>query len=970
MRVTKLLALVMIYLVISLIFLSAFVFATIYKAEAYGQDEAPGTIRADDALNIRTESVRPCTVSADFTNNSYEAMSCGSGTPVVCSYTYSFTNATGMMSAVVKEDDSGLTENLEVYVDNLAPRISSLACTSLGTKARANYAVNDEGNEYYLNKCSGIEKVELYLDNQLVNTTNHSVGECSVSDMITGAIPNYIGKVNTSIRVYDYVGLIANKTGNPVFIDSVPPIISSSANVYKAGTKEAITKVSTTSSKVMLVDIQVVVEDNALTLTNSVYGNFSELDKTKSTDQSNIGAACIRKGWEQTYNCTFKNIKLSPNTSNPGIIITATDQVGNTVQQSMGLSFTVVNEAGTVTRLGPVEDKCYQEKCYLSSGVNEITAHISTSSSFNDSDIRIQGVQAECKYNTTQSAWICKADVSGAKGVLSLEGFDDLGNAIQAESELEIILDPTPPKRIGEINVSPICPVSGESLKIEINITEAQSPEVIIKAVTLSISDDNETSARCAETETSGLWECVLTISNLKNKGINTNLNVIVEDFAGNQLIEKVAVSICIEVDEVPDLIEEIKTIGKLPKIDRRVASKITVKVPIGLEIVKKYNDVEILDRSSVDCSDTKGRAGNAYMINDDSLKPILVIPLKYNKEWDEDNKAKINCTQEFTIKHGNKIYRGDEEEYISAELEVYNQALGMPSETVQKEMDQIKKDLRDIEKSIEKRDKILKYVKTICNLQEKVTQINRGLQLAKQAAYLILAGVAALPFPGAYNTANRIWKGINSLFSFYDTNIARAIFPEGYITGFKGGSKEEIIGSALKLLCALYTCKTYDIGFWASIGVEAFSMKAWSEKEKKEEVKEVEKEVWELPSGQLVDVPIKNPLISVDVSPASSPSKLEKPTLHIFTYDVKQSIRKGFYALENEILYDGVIRNNWIVNPYKNADVDGLCLPAKQFNDRKERQIKCMHLACLIKATENGLPLEGCYSKLELDEC
>ncbi len=89
-----------------------------------------------------------------------------------------------------------------------------------------------------------------------------------------------------------------------------------------------------------------------------------------------------------------------------------------------------------------------------------------------------------------------------------------------------------------------------------------------------------------------------------------------------------------------------------------------------------------------------------------------------------------------------------------------------------------------------------------------------------------------------------------------------------------------------------------------------------------------------------------------------------------IIPINVKTEIRAAFYAQENEILFDGVTRNDWIVNPYKSQSVDNLCLPANIFNYKKERQIKCMYYDCLEEASSQGLSLEMCKSKLELDTC
>ncbi|MBW3001260.1 hypothetical protein KY341_05260, partial [Candidatus Woesearchaeota archaeon] len=806
MRSSKLIALLMIYLVISLTFFSSLVFASIFKAEAYGDtDKVPGITRSDDTLVINTRSTMKCSVKADFTNNTYESMTCiQPATAWECTYTHPITNVTGKVSATVKEDVSQSEKNVEAYVDNLGPKISSFTPTSLKNKVKASYAITDQANQYFLNKCSGIEKVELILNRQVINTTNHLVGQCSVSGFLIGTIPNFIGKVNASLKAYDYVGLVANTSESQVFIDTVPPKISSSAQVYQAGTKEVVSKISTNSSRVIDVDVEVVVEEDTMSVSAS--GNFSELDKTRSKDQSGVSADCLRQGWNNTHICTFKNIKLSPASSSTRCTVKATDQMDNSANQSLVLSFTVVNDAGSVTRLGPALDKCYQDTCYLKSGANEITAEISTSSSFNESKVRIEDTQAACTYNQT---WVCTADVSSFSGKLNLEGFDDLGNHLTAESDLIIVIDSTPPNILGEINTTPECPTSTETLYITFNVTEAQSLGVTASAYTLGISSDNESKASCVQIGTSNNWACTLSISNLKAQEINTNLNLVVEDFAGNQLIKSVPVSICVELAQVPVLIDKIITKGKLPKIDRRTASRITVKTPLSLEIIKKNKDVEITQTTIVDCSDTPGMAGQAYMMNDEDLKPILIIPLKYDEEWDEDDKVKVNCTQEFMIKHGNKIYTLPEEEHITAELEVFNQPLGTLNESYQKKVDEIKKQIIRLDKQIDKYAKVYTYLGTLCNLAEGIAKVNQVLQSLKSALWGLCVALEPL------GIGEVIWNTVNPFLSGIENFVDSFTWPQGWVP--TGGNT---VGLLLKGTCAIYTCKLYDFNTYVDIGV------------------------------------------------------------------------------------------------------------------------------------------------------
>ena len=935
MRVKKLLALLMIYLIISLVFSSAIVLGTIYQAEIYGQDEVPGSIRPDDNLVVRSYSTMPCSVKAFFTNNTYEQMSCASlGSTNDCSYTSPVTNITGKVTATIKESGSDSTREAEAYVDNTPPSINSFTTTSLGNKIRATYNIIDKANPSYPEKCSGIKKVELYLNNQLVNTTNHSIGECSVNSEVTGTIPDYDGWVNTSIIVYDYMGFSDNRTGSKLIIDTVKPIIKSTVEVLKKGTEEEVKLVSTNSTIVREVDVRIRAEDKSIPSTNSVFGDFTEFDKTRSADQSNKPGTCKRTGWTGNYTCTFSGVKLSPSTltpvfsvritdtagnianttlsasfsahkgpsissaeayvagthqliqkistqsnkarkadiivritdkarvtevkgdltelsrtgnslsdltascsenydsgsetyeynctfrgisfnpatPNPKIIIRASDEVGGVSEEEISMSFAVINDPGRVARLGPEPQRCTQENCYVKAGINNITAEISTTSSYNDSNIYIQGTKADCKESTI-GVWVCQANTEFKPGDTSirLTGTDDLGNPITGETS--VVVDDKPPKIIEEegISIAPLCPTMNEPARITINITEEKSPSVIIRADTTRISEDNESSAPCTRAGNTNKWECSLSINNIKDQEINTELELIIEDLAGNQAKKSIPISICVEVDEAPDLIKEIKTRGTLPRIDRRTASIITIKVMIPLKIILKDSEAQILEKSMVDCSDTPGINGQAHLVNDESLKPILIIPLKHDSEWDEDDKVRVNCTQEFKMKRKNKVYALLEEERITTEIEVYNQPLGSLSSNYEKKVREVKKEITRLNKKIKKYEKIHEYLGSICNTAETIGRINRVIQSIKSALWGVCLALNAI----APSLGDSIWTPIHTALSGFHNLVETSIWPSGWVP--QGGNT---LGLVVKGTCALYTCKFYDFNTLIDIGM------------------------------------------------------------------------------------------------------------------------------------------------------
>ncbi|MFH0870860.1 MAG: hypothetical protein V1866_07465 [archaeon] len=784
----------MIYLILSLTFVTSLAFAEIYSVDVYGRDNIPGTVRSGDSLTVKSTSIMPASVQIPG-NDSFIAMTCGTGIPITCSFTKAVPNMTGKIDVKVKESGSDITNQASAYVDNLAPSISSFTTSSLGWGVIANYNLKDQANEFYTENCSGIKKVELLLDGKIVNTTSYPMGKCDILGSLTGTIANFEGTVNTSINVYDYLDQKTNRTGTMVAFESIPPRIATTAKVYKAGTDVQITKYSNASAKVIKVDVKVTITDSAM-LAGNVVANLTELDRTtpltiltaSSCDEDPITAG--------NFICVFSDVNFKPAKSNPKIRVTAKDSSGNVASQDITFSFTMVSSAGTVKSIGPSSERCFENKCYLKRGENDLIAQIDTSSSFNSSDVLIGGVQAIC---LPEAGWSCNAKVMVTTSAIKLEGYDDIGNPIQGIAS-GIIIDSTVPEKVTEFNVTPPCPISSESLRISVDVID-NSPALKIKAATGAISSSNMTEAPCTKNEFDQ-WSCVLSIGGLKNQQINTPLRMIVEDLAGNQLVQNVPVSICVSSAAAPRLIKEIKVIGTLPRIDKKVASKINIKAPISLEIVPA-GSIYILERSTIDCSGTPG-ANEPYMINDDGLKPILIIPLSYDEDWDTDNKVHVNCTQEFMLRSGNVIYTTSEVENISFDLTAFNQGLGTLDASYAKKLKTLKTRTRALDDEIEKYQKTWSWLGTGCKFAEGASKANSIVQAWRSALW----GVSVALYSSGIGTsaAEAVWKLANVAGNKVHGTVEKYLWPAGWLP-----SNGNFIGLAVKWTCSIYTCKLYD---------------------------------------------------------------------------------------------------------------------------------------------------------------
>lgn len=569
---SKGLALLMIYLMISLTISSAAVFGMIYESQAYGQaDKIPGVTRQTDTVIFNAIASYPLSITGYFSNNAPVAMNCKGTEPNLnCSYSVPVSGIVGVVGGTMAEMSPGTdSATAAAYPDFFPPSINNVVVTSIGSAVRASFSIVDPSSPSYPDQCSGFKKVELLINNRVVNNMSYPIGVCSVNDEMTGSIDNYVGQVNTSIRVTDYVGLITTfNSGTKVSISTKKPVIKPTVKVYSPGTNTEVRAVATESNVVRPVDVSVEIESADIPSTGGVFGDFTSFDKTGSVDQSNAGASCdvsetagsftcrfssirlspaelqpsfqvratdsignyanatLRASFSQhtgasittakvykpgttdaitvistnasarertvdiavivtdsvtvfsangnfeeinrnlgvgqgdvntdcyqnesaegattnTYICLFQGLRFNPATTNPKINISVSDELGKQTSKQISLSFITVNSAGTVTRLGPEPTHCISQMCYVKLTGNNITADINTQSTYLDSNININGVPATC---TKESRWVCQAYLSFGLNdrTITLQGTDDLGNFITYINS-NITVDPAAP---------------------------------------------------------------------------------------------------------------------------------------------------------------------------------------------------------------------------------------------------------------------------------------------------------------------------------------------------------------------------------------------------------------------------------------------------------------------------------------------------------------------------------------------
>jgi len=716
---------------------------------------------------------------------------------------------------------SGTQEKLTTVPPNTtihADIMVSVSDESMGQDVFANFSEVTGNGEFFRASCD----------------TDGKNATCTFS-----GVPLKMGKSGLKAIIFakDNPGNLVNLTASLPVTVSVPRVMFKFTATRTGDGARNVTRIpGPNSTKSLMIDLTAIVTSSSPVAIDHIEGDFSDFtnsaaapiggnatNSTGNTTAGNTTAPVVANSipsdkcepaeeQNNTYVCKFRSIPIKAKKTDAKINMTVVDVGGGVYSQSTVLPFLVVQSAGTLSSLMPPPERCLGGVCYLGKGTTNITAVISTQSTFEDSNIKINGVAAKC--NAT-SGWTCIAIVPGASS-LTLSGEDDLGNPITGKSSAKIVHDTIAPERVTEFNSTPDCATSSDTLIISANFTDSGgSPTLAIKSDTAQISTNNLSTAQCAGNPTTKQFSCALSVNSIKEEPINTELEVIVEDLAGNQVKTPVPTSICIMSDEIPDFVASIDAVGALPRIDRKVASRVPLKVPLPLEIALADGETYLLERSDVDCSETPG-AKEAYLSNELSMSPLMMVSLSYTDAWDNEtatDNLTISCKQEFKIRHQNTIYTQPETEEITAALVLFNQPLGTLNETYTRKVNEIKGNLRDLDKKIEKWQKVHDTLGKVCGFAETLGRVNGVLSTLKTAMYFLLVGPAHIPLIG--QVIDGLWNAIKTPMESIQSQIEKYVWPSGYLpNGFN------TMGLVIKYTCSVYHCKFYDFNTFASIGM------------------------------------------------------------------------------------------------------------------------------------------------------
>jgi len=531
--------------------------------------------------------------------------------------------------------------------DGDAPTTVELTVGQEKDKVKANYYMHDpEYGGTNTMTCSGITKLEFYVDGDLDSTVDVGAGEGNGTKVC-----EYEGEaeltVNTNgdhevfIKSYDALDNVKSSIIRPFETDFTPAVISNTFSLFKDGVE--MNYIRTAGGTINDIEVRFEIkEESDLVLLKA---DLSEVgggvdDAIYPYASGNSNNKCLFTSVNSTWNCRFYvNLELSSN--NPSIHVSLEDKYGIEVSQSLTGDFITDNDNASLKFLGT--DICYENVCYVNSDEVQFIAELYDKGSgfrnelidggrnfiFNLEDFGLGQVNAE---NCTQSGsdWDCyyDTDLSGIGLVNGNEkeiymysaSKDDAGNPITESDTVNrtVIVDTLAPEKYGAVVVQESLGgrtdwlQEGDNLDFIINFVEDESvilAENAFADFSQIVGDDepdlytNVTAEECGEgvlteiivdtetneTEEHILYECRWNVENVAPTGSAEfdKVTFSVSDIAGNSVDEEYYVWILtISTEENPNYFEYGVMAISPPAVDRRATDLVdySVFVQLGIE--------------------------------------------------------------------------------------------------------------------------------------------------------------------------------------------------------------------------------------------------------------------------------------------------------------------------------------------------------------------------------------------------
>ncbi|RMF55251.1 hypothetical protein D6745_02760, partial [Candidatus Woesearchaeota archaeon] len=795
----KLTAVFIAALVVSIPFYSSYVFALIQKNSISGQNKIDGYRMRDDftIINI-TSSTDNIRVEGDLFN----FFNCTMINTSLYDCVYSKWSSLGpgissyKVSLYSGSEPTGESEILNISVDALPPAINTFNIVDLDDNLQLEYELLDYAFDSTIGKCSGLSKVELVDEEERVLHSldiNQSAPYCGYYNLLTIPNPVPLGSAAEKefcLRAYDMLYSDYsidrldhfNESCITMMIDRKNPLVNCDLHFTKNGVE--VESVSTTGSYNEINDVRIDVEiiDDNLT---GVSADFSELttDPMLKSVYSNIQwpgstmADCANTN--NQWNCSYYPVQLDLISDTVNLTIIATDNDGNVANVTCYKTFNVDNDAPVTTFVGS-EKVDEAGVSYVNKGLNNIIATFDEDTGFYNNNVffdvhSLNSVLTmprrafKCELNNTWKCVLPVNVVSDNEGMphfvaLAFPSADDLGNAVTPLSN-NLILDSVKPE-VNNVSLSTPCVTSSEILQMVFNITEETSG---VKSINVNASKISTYpglfEGNCSKVSSS-LWQCTVEINYITSSPVQADVPVFIIDYAGNVNNYNVSVEVCrADPNTTPNFVSASFTV--IPdEIDRRLASYYEVPVIVFLNISLDSGRAEIINLEHDNCRAIYNYLDpeqDPYFVSDIDLNhPIMELKLFLDEEALAEDYFTIDCNLSMKMRSGNTVFLNPEVERLVRNVSLVDWPLGAADESMGEKINAVKKELQDLDKEIEKKQKKYDFLEKMESFARFFINLLTPFYVGKAVLWgLFLGAWLVCTVFGCTGFIDKVWKPV-----------------------------------------------------------------------------------------------------------------------------------------------------------------------------------------------------------------
>jgi len=715
--------------------------ATINKVTVKGSGGIEGYAKSDDFLNFNVKaSISNVTIANTqvFLGNDIQFDACtpsiSNGSECTLKFPSSGTESFEAKSVpftirLLKDNrTTDDTKSSTVTIDTKAPQLT-LKTSKDRYSSRQNASISYDVTDYACddpscsNKCVGIKKIDFYTqDGSFKQTNDTATSRCNIkSSIIVDTKTFRNGQTAVFAKATDNFDQVSQETSITFIVDTSPPEIVT--NSFSIMVKDIGVDSFAPNSVSADVSINITASDldaNSVTADLYAFNPSQNLKNVKASCTSNAGNSSLCK-W---------SVQLNPKTAGvKTITINANDTSGNTGSITISKTLSLDDKGPKVQSLSTTQT--IGDKVFGKTSGNTIIASFDEASGLNADSIFLHVSNSKIKANSCSkdTNWVCVWNNvnlgSSAQISLQSDSTDIFGNAISESTNVNVIVDLTPPA-LRSINISPVGGLVqafpgvfkvGDKIAVVANLTEENDVSAVADFSSF-VSGASKVAASCEKIQNDeNVCTWLTDAINLQSSDV-IRLNF--TDSAGNTLfVTRPLKTLGLDNAASPDFWSN--SVECSPKaVDRSLGPLINERVFCQVKLMQKASPkpVSTVFIGPASCTGASIVQGvDTFNTETGSTSPIIEITL--NKDNFKINNASLSCSFNIFSKIGDSttITKNPEIENVKINLQFFNLPLGELSNEVNRKIDAAKKDADGIYKLIGALNKLMYFAKKICQL-------------------------------------------------------------------------------------------------------------------------------------------------------------------------------------------------------------------------------------------------------------